>query len=549
MRKTTSEGPDASTSRIIELAEQLSLVASGFTTIDNLEALGAQVQSALLRLMDIEYSGIFLWDVEKGSLRLLHANGFSEEERLEAERTAWDRHPGHVFRTQETYFVPDVENDPQQRTQSSARSFVIRSRLFMPIVSGGESLGVFGLASTEPDHFTEEHVAVLGFLCRLTGVVYRQVLDREARRQTQVALDSAARRLQLVFRTLPIALFVLDAAGRFTLAEGAVVAILTHEPLVGRTLATCFTHAPELRELFTRAHLDESLLVQQCVRDQVLEVFAAANVEGGTTVMMHNITTHQRNLEELARLNGELVQTRDQAVTATRVKSEFLATMSHELRTPLNAILGYAAIVREDLDAGASPEPADIRRIEAAASQLLDLINDTLDISKIEAGKMSLTLEDLSLQALLTGVDVSIRPLRDRNGNRSRLEITTNIDQIHSDGAALRRILVNLLGNAHKFTRDGEVTLTVSEQTRASGPQLVFTVQDTGIGMNPEQIAQIFEAYTQADPTTTRRYGGTGLGLTITERLVHLLGGDISVTSTPGVGSRFVVVLPLAPPD
>ena len=164
--------------------------------------------------------------------------------------------------------------------------------------------------------------------------------------------------------------------------------------------------------------------------------------------------------------------------------------------------------------------------------------------------EQTLTLEDLSLQALLTGVDVSIRPLRDRNGNRSRLEITTAIDQIHSDGAALRRILVNLLGNAHKFTRDGEVTLTVSEDVQASGPQLVFTIEDTGIGMSPEQIAQIFEAYTQADTTTTRRYGGTGLGLTITERLVHLLGGDISVTSTPDVGSRFVVVLPLrAPPD
>jgi hypothetical protein len=501
-----------------------------------------------VRLIDIEYTGIFIWDFQVSRLRLLFANGFTEEERLEAERTAWERHPGRVFRSQEVYLIPDVENDPLKRTISSARSFVVRSRLFMPIVSGGESLGVFGLASSEPGHFTEEHVAVLGFLCRLTGVVYRQLLDREARRQAQLAADSAARRLQLVFRTLPIALFVLDVADRFTLAEGAVVAILSQEPLVGRKLSTCFADAPELRDLFSRAQRGESLLVKQGLRDQVLEVFAVANAEGGATVMIHNITAHQRNLEELARLNSELVQTRDQAIAATRVKSEFLATMSHELRTPLNAILGYAAIVREDLDAGENPEPDDVRRIETSASQLLALIDDTLDLSKIEAGKLNLMIEDISLPALLTGIEVTIRPLRERSGNRSRVALAPGVDRIRTDGNALRRILVNLLGNAHKFTRQGEVTLTIAAETRDTGPCLVFAVADTGIGMSPTQIAQVFEAYTQADTSTTRRYGGTGLGLTITERLVHLLGGDISVTSTLGVGSRFVVVLPLDPP-
>jgi len=548
MSATPTSPRDAATP-ITELVEKLSLVASGFATIDDLGALGGQIQSALASLIDIEYAGIFLWDFQRSSLRLLFANGFTEEERLEAERTAWERHPGRVFRSQEVYLIPDVENDPQQRTISSARSFVVRSRLFMPIVSGGESLGVFGLASSTADHFTPEHVAVLGFLCRLTGVVYRQLLDREARRQAQVALDNAARRLQLVFSTLPIALFVLDLADRFTLAEGAIVAILSQEPLVGRTLGSCFVDAPELRDLFARAQRGESLLVKQGLRDLVLEVFAVANNEGGSTVMIHNITNHQRNLEELARLNAELVQTRDQAITATRIKSEFLATMSHELRTPLNAILGYAAMVREDLDGGANPDPDDVRRIETSADQLLILVNDTLDISKIEAGKMNLEIEDISLPALLSGIEVTIRPLRERSGNRSRVALAPGLHSIRTDGAALRRILVNLLGNAHKFTRRGEVTLTITTETREPGPYLVFAVADTGIGMTPDQIAQVFEAYTQADTSTTRRYGGTGLGLTITERLVHLLGGDISVTSTLGVGSRFIVALPLEPPQ
>ena len=550
MATDASSQPDGNEPRHIELIDQLSQVASGFAKIEDLAALAVEIQSAIAHLIHIEYSGLYLWDYQAAVLRLLYANGFSEEERREAERTAWERHPGRVFRSQEVYHVADVASDPEQRTQSSARGFVIRSRLFMPITSGGESLGVFGLASPEPDHFTKEHVAVLGFICRLTGVVYRQLLDREARRQTQVALDRAARRLQMVFHSLPIALLVLDAEGRFVLAEGAVVTLLSRDSLIGRELMTCFTDAPELRALFVRAHRGESLLVKQALHDQILEVFAVANEEGGATVMIHNITAHQRTLEEMARLNSELLQTRDQAIAATRVKSEFLATMSHELRTPLNAILGYAALVREDLDGGDSPEPEDVRRIETSAIHLLGLINDTLDISKIEAGMMTLEIEEVNVHALLSGIDVTIRPLRERRGNHSHQAIAAGLEHIRTDGGALRRILVNLLGNAHKFTHQGEVLLTVSTETRESGPTIVFVVADTGIGMSPEQLTQIFEAYTQADASTTRRYGGTGLGLTITERLVHLLGGDISVTSTLGVGSRFVVTLPtIAPPE
>ena len=174
---------------------------------------------------------------------------------------------------------------------------------------------------------------------------------------------------------------------------------------------------------------------------------------------------------------------------------------------------------------------------------------DTLDISKIEAGMMTLEIEEISVQALLSGIDVTIRPLLESRGNQSHQAIAAGLDLIRTDGTALRRILVNLLGNAHKFTRRGEVTLTITTETREPGPYLVFAVADTGIGMTPDQIAQVFEAYTQADTSTTRRYGGTGLGLTITERLVHLLGGDISVTSTLGVGSRFIVALPLEPPQ
>jgi signal transduction histidine kinase len=538
----TANGDPGLSNHVLELIDQLSVVASGFATIDDLDALGLELRSALARVVDIQYSGLYLWDFEAQRLRLMYATGFSDAERDEAERTAWERHPGEVFRTQQMFLVDDVDADPEQRTQSSKRDFVIRSRLVMPIVFRGESLGLFLLASEQTGHFSAEHIAVLRFMSRLTGVVYRQLLDREARRRAQLALEDAARRIRLVVGSLPIALFVVDAAGKIALAEGTVVAALTREAPTGRPLSECFADAPQLRALFERARRRERLPSRQVVRDQILEVHAAANADGGVTVMLHDVTARQHNVEELARLNGELLR----ALSATRSKSQFLAAMSHELRTPVNAILGYAELLREDSDAGDPPDPEDIRRIQTTAQLLLRLINDNLDISKIEAGKMTLEIEDVELAPLLAAIEVAMEPLRARNDNRARVVLAPGLGTMRTDGTALRRILINLLGNAHKFTHGGEVTLEVRAEERPDGSVVVFEVADTGIGMRPDQLARIFEPYTQADPSTTRRFGGTGLGLTLSKQLVNLLGGDISVTSTEGAGSRFVVTLPAA---
>jgi CheY-like chemotaxis protein len=220
--------------------------------------------------------------------------------------------------------------------------------------------------------------------------------------------------------------------------------------------------------------------------------------------------------------------------------------MSHELRTPLNAIIGYSEILREDAqDRGDSNSEADLVKIETAGKHLLGLINDILDLSKIEAGRMDLHLEDVDLARLAAEVKVLVTPLMDKNANRFEIDLPADIGAMHVDVVKLKQSLVNLLSNAAKFTKNGVVKLSVAKEKSDSGrPVFRFAVTDSGIGMTDEQMGRLFQAFTQADASTTRNYGGTGLGLTITKHFATMLGGDISVTSKPGEGSTFTIVLP-----
>ena len=234
------------------------------------------------------------------------------------------------------------------------------------------------------------------------------------------------------------------------------------------------------------------------------------------------------------------------AEQANQTKSEFLANMSHELRTPLNAIIGYAQILQEDAeDAGQDEMTPDLKKIENAGKHLLGLINDILDLSKIEAGRMEIYLEPVSVPALADDVRTLTAPLASANGNRVEVTIDPAIGSIQTDVTKLKQSLLNLVSNACKFTKEGRVGLDVRLQDGAAGREIVFEVSDSGIGMTPEQQAKLFQAFSQADASTTRKFGGTGLGLAITKRLCNLLGGDVAVTSEEGQGSRFAITLPL----
>jgi signal transduction histidine kinase/DNA-binding response OmpR family regulator len=238
----------------------------------------------------------------------------------------------------------------------------------------------------------------------------------------------------------------------------------------------------------------------------------------------------------------ELMLARDQAMEANRAKSSFLANMSHELRTPLNAIIGYSELIEEEMSEEGSDEfIPDLKKIQTAATHLLALINDILDLSKIEAGKMELFLENVEVPQMVADVVSTITPMVEKNGNRLEVTSADAMPTMHTDLTKLRQILFNLLSNASKFTEKGLISLDVKHQ----GAQIVFTVRDTGIGMSPLQLQRLFADFSQADSSTTRKYGGTGLGLSISRRFAQMLGGDISVTSEQGTGSTFIVTLPV----
>jgi PAS domain S-box-containing protein len=254
----------------------------------------------------------------------------------------------------------------------------------------------------------------------------------------------------------------------------------------------------------------------------------------------------QESNAELGRKALELAAAHEQALQANRAKSSFLANMSHELRTPLNAILGFSEVLQEEAaDAGHEHYLSDLQDIHSAGTHLLGLINDILDLSKIEAGKMDVHLEECDAAALVRDVTTTVRALLGKRNNDLQITCPPKIGPIITDETKVRQVLLNLLSNANKFTEKGTLRLEVSRQ----GENIIFRVSDTGIGMTNEQMAKLFRDFSQADDSTTRKFGGTGLGLAISRRFCQMLGGDIAVTSKIGAGSVFTVTLPAESTD
>ncbi len=252
------------------------------------------------------------------------------------------------------------------------------------------------------------------------------------------------------------------------------------------------------------------------------------------------------DMSEKRRLAEDAVRrARDEAEEANRAKSDFLAKMSHELRTPMNAIIGYSEMLQEEAeDLGQDEFVPDLAKIQAAGRHLLALINDILDLSKIEAGKMDLYPECFEVRPMLDDVVATVEPLVAKNGNRLESDLDPELGEMKSDLTKLRQSLFNLLSNAAKFTEGGLIRLSARRRATPEGDRLEFAVRDSGIGMTPEQMGRVFESFTQAEDSTTRKYGGTGLGLTITRRFCEMMGGSIAVDSTPGEGSSFHIELP-----
>jgi len=246
---------------------------------------------------------------------------------------------------------------------------------------------------------------------------------------------------------------------------------------------------------------------------------------------------------ELQQQQTRLEEVNQELVKATRHKSEFLANMSHELRTPLNAVIGYSELLQDEMEEqGHAEYIPDMRKIQSAGKHLLALINDVLDLSKIEAGKMDVNIEEAELEEIVNDVCVTIRPFIESYGNR--FSVSTGSGRIRTDITKLRQVLFNLLSNAAKFTENGSVSLDVSRERNGGTDHWRFRISDTGIGIPADKMDQLFEEFSQLDAEVARKHGGTGLGLAISQRFCHMLGGEITVVSNPGRGSTFTVSLP-----
>lgn len=251
--------------------------------------------------------------------------------------------------------------------------------------------------------------------------------------------------------------------------------------------------------------------------------------------------------EELREIAQEAKSARIEAEAANATKSMFLANMSHELRTPLNAIIGYSEMLIEDAeDLSLDDFTPDLEKIRRSGKLLLALINDLLDLSKIEAGKMDLYLESFSLDEIIEDIIITIDPLIKRNNNQFIFENKTSNIMMNADLTKLRQSIINLLSNAFKFTHDGKVYLTIESYLHESREWIRFIVKDTGIGLSSEQMNKLFQPFVQADSSTTRKYGGTGLGLALSRKFCQLHGGDILIESEIGKGSSFIIVLPIS---
>jgi signal transduction histidine kinase len=500
-----------------------------------------------------------------------------------------------------TVHVPDLRDDPEFTFQEFARQMGVRTALGIPLLREGRSIGAIFLARRTVRPFTDQQIALATTFADQAVIAFENVRLFEAEQHRTAELAEALEQqtatadvlkvishstfdLQVVLNTL------VESAARLCEAEKAQILRPTGK-VAGYYSAASYGHTPEYDEhmktitfapgrggIVGRVQLEnKSVQIVDVLADPEYTLIETQKLGGYRThlgvpllregslvgvILISRTTVRPFNDKQI-----KLVETfADQAVIAienvgmfdeiqdksrqlaeaSQHKSQFLANMSHELRTPLNAIIGLSEMLREDAEALKQDTEA-LDRVLGAARHLLALINDILDLSKIEAGRMELNLETFALAQLINDVVKTIEPLAAKNGNR--VAVHCDAAMMRADQMRLRQTLLNLMSNANKFTEKGTVTIAARLGQENGCDWVTLSVADTGIGMTPEQMGKLFQEFSQAALTTASKYGGTGLGLVISKRFCQMMGGDITVASEPGKGSVFTVRLPAGAPS
>jgi len=502
--------------------------------------LSSLLQAALNRavaLLKVSHGELAIYDQAAEELVVVASHNVGKTDTTGTRMKIGEGAMGHVARTREPLIIDGYGAWSGRSAQYAQVEF--HGVLVAPLLIGGQLVGTIAVMDKDPQRrFGAADLRLLNLFAPQAAVAIENARLYTASRQQRQYFE------ELVLNS-PVAIVTLDTEHRVVSCNPAFERMYGYAEaeVLGRNIDALIT-TDEMRsqaEAYTRQALAErpvKVMSQRCRKDGTLvdvEVLGVPVVVDGRRVgamaLYHDVT--------------ELLRARRDAEAANSAKSQFLASMSHELRTPLNAIIGYSELLREVAAERSDAElGGDLEKIHTAGTHLLALINDILDLSKIEAGRMEMEIGTVVVAELLGEVTATVGPLVARNGNRLALETAAALSTVQADHTRLRQVLLNLLSNACKFTTDGTITL----RTDREDGTVLFCVRDTGIGMTPEQAAKVFEAFQQAESTTARRYGGTGLGLTISRRFCEMMGGTLSVTSAPGAGSAFTVRLPAVPP-